>query len=471
MKIKNKLMITYAATTILIVLSLAALFNMAITNVYRNYAENLHEKLVAITINKVQKAYDVDSHRFKEEAIKKLGISSLRRGLLVRVESTDGNFVWDIRDTKWEECQAILESKKNQMAIAYSNFKGNYTQNIYDITNGDQVVGRLTIGYYGPYSLSFDEANIIHDLNHTILILGISYLLLAIILAFAMARRISRPITSVVLVAKSIAEGEFGVQANLDTNTKEIQELVGTINDMSYALLKEENVKKQICIDIAHELRTPLCNLQGQMEAIIDGLWEPTPQRLRNCHSEIIRLGSLVNQLQELYALENSCETFVKKEFNFYELCERLCKEFESRCMEKKVSIILEVNQEDSIVYGDVQKLKQCMINLVSNAIAYSQIGGKVIISYQKWKDKRIVIQVKDFGKGIPEQDINYIFERFYRVDKSRNSNTGGMGIGLSITKAIIEKHNGNIYVESELGKGTTFRIYLPGMKEDDRNT
>lgn len=445
-----------------IVVLLAIVFNESINTIFREYAENLHKKLVNRTVERIENQYDIETGTFDEEKIERIGLTSLKKGLLLRIESVNDNFRFDIRTKNEQECINILQTVEEHMHMVYPNFRGEYTENKYVLKNEqDGVIGWVYVGYYGPYSLTVNEAMLVSKLNNAIFWSGVIFLLMSIIIAVIMANRISNPITSVIEIAKRIATGEYGVQAQAKSSVKELEDLVYSINEMSYALKKEELQKRQMCTDIAHELRTPLCNIQGQVEAMIDGLWEPSKVRLENCHTEILRLTKLVNQLQELYILENTCETLYMCKFSFYDMCCKLRNEFEKRISDKNITIRLQV-PEDATVYGDVQRIKQCMINLIANAITYSSEGNEIGITYRKEGMKEVVIQIIDYGQGIPKEEIGFIFERFYRVDKSRSSKTGGMGIGLSITKAIIERHDGSITVYSKVGEGTTFEIHLP---------
>ncbi len=445
-----------------IVVLLAIVFNESINTIFREYAENLHKKLVNRTVERIENQYDIETGTFDEEKIERIGLTSLKKGLLLRIESVNDNFGFDIRTKNKQECINILQTVEEHMHMVYPNFRGEYTENKYVLKNEqDGVIGWVYVGYYGPYSLTVNEAMLVSKLNNAIFWSGVIFLLMSIIIAVIMANRISNPITSVIEIAKRIATGEYGVQAQAKSSVKELEDLVYSINEMSYALKKEELQKRQMCTDIAHELRTPLCNIQGQVEAMIDGLWEPSKVRLENCHTEILRLTKLVNQLQELYILENTCETLYMCKFSFYDMCCKLRNEFEKRISDKNITIRLQV-PEDATVYGDVQRIKQCMINLIANAITYSSEGNEIGITYRKEGMKEVVIQIIDYGQGIPKEEIGFIFERFYRVDKSRSSKTGGMGIGLSITKAIIERHDGTITVYSKVGEGTTFEIHLP---------
>ncbi|MCX8031741.1 MAG: cell wall metabolism sensor histidine kinase WalK [Thermodesulfovibrionales bacterium] len=209
---------------------------------------------------------------------------------------------------------------------------------------------------------------------------------------------------------------------------------------------------------MSHELRTPITTIKSHVEAMIDGIWQPTEDRLRSCLDEIERLNKLIEEIKLLaeYEIEERIE---KQEFNLRELIKQIVLNFEKNFLDK--GLILETHLEDVILYADKNKIAQVIINLLSNAIKYSRDGGKIYIEV-KGKSEGAYIKIKDDGMGIPKKDLPYIFERFYRVDQSRNKETGGAGIGLSIVKRIIEMHKGEISVNSELNKGTEFIIKLP---------
>ncbi len=217
---------------------------------------------------------------------------------------------------------------------------------------------------------------------------------------------------------------------------------------------------QQITSDIAHELRTPLTNLQGYLEAILDGVWEAHNTRIQECYQEVIRLNKIVDELQELSLLEEDMFILHKEKFDFKELCHTVLRSFELASQEKNISIKLVVKSNEDIL-GDYNRIKQVLINLISNAIKYSYENGTVIVKYSV-KKGYYIIEVSDNGIGIPEEDLPFVFERFYRTDKSRSKKTGGTGIGLAITKAIVENHNGTIIVKSNVNLGTSFFIKLP---------
>lgn len=280
-----------------------------------------------------------------------------------------------------------------------------------------------------------------------------------------MARKIAEPISDAVRVAEKIANGEYGVKSLVTSRTAETQQLITAINEMSQTLKKEEEQKQQITADVAHELRTPLTNIQSHLEAMIDGIWEPTGERLESCREEILRLSGIVKQLQELYLLENRKGILRYEDFDFYDMCKQLYYNFDVQLDKKNLTFNLCIKHGD-IIWGDRARIMQCMVNLIGNAIRYAEPQTAIWIRYLEM-DYMIEIQVENIGNPIPKECLPHLFERFYRVDKSRNSKTGGMGIGLSITKAIVERHGGKIWAENRDIR-TLFFITLPKRIEKE---
>jgi signal transduction histidine kinase len=233
---------------------------------------------------------------------------------------------------------------------------------------------------------------------------------------------------------------------------------MNTINNLSDALEHKEQLRKQLTQDVAHELRTPLTSVQGTMEAMLDGIWAMDKERLTSCYDEIMRIKRLIGSIEDLSKVENENALLHKENFDLSNLLIRLLNNFESELTEKDISV--DYDRQSVYLYADQDKMSQVFNNLISNAIKYSNKGGKIQIHISD-SHKKVEIRVKDTGKGISQENIPHIFERFYRVDKSRNRNTGGIGIGLTITKTIIEAHEGTIDVESKLGEGTEFIIVL----------
>jgi signal transduction histidine kinase len=221
--------------------------------------------------------------------------------------------------------------------------------------------------------------------------------------------------------------------------------------------------QKQLTSDVAHELRTPLTCLLGNVEAMIDGVWKPTEERLQSCHEEILRLTALVEDLNLLTNLEWEHITLEKTDFDLAKLLQNTAEQFTRAARSKNIDITL--NLEPGRIHGDYNRLKQVFINLVSNAVKYTDqgsvtVGAEGIENSGEGKTWRITIA--DTGIGIPEEEIPHIFERLYRSDKSRNRKTGGAGIGLAIAAAIVKAHGGEIRAENGPGgRGSVFTVEL----------
>lgn len=459
--LKNILIVSYSLTALLIILSLSIFFHIRADQLFEEYARKQQKTQIDHIISQMNQLYDKETGEFDKSGIGIIGYAALQNGYIIHVQSWDGEIDWDMRSHRSEECHMILEHAEVNMKERYPHFEGSYTEDTYPLEQDGTAFGTLNIGYYGPYSLSSQELELMGDLNKSILFIGAAALLGVMILGILIARAVTKPIDSVITVAQKIAGGEYGARAEAVRGMRETDHMVEAVNEMSQALETEERQKKQITADVAHELRTPLTNLQSHMEAMIDGVWEPTSERLESCHGEILRLVRIVSQLQELYSLENRGQELYRTAFHFRDLCDELEHDFEFRIKEKRITLLRKMQSGD-LLNADYCRIKQCMVNLLSNAMAYTPVGGTIAIGCRTDAGGRKELWVEDNGTGVPQQELQNLFERFYRVDKSRSKKTGGMGIGLSITKAIVEMHGGRIYAENREGGGARFVIILP---------
>jgi signal transduction histidine kinase len=277
------------------------------------------------------------------------------------------------------------------------------------------------------------------------------------------SRRFLEPIYLIKENARLIQDGKYKKLNEVRTNTFELHDLSQSVKELAERLEYQDTLRKRMTSDIAHELRTPLSTVQSHIEAFMDGVWEASPEKLSIIHNEIFRLTKLIKDLSDLSIIESDEIKLNKSRFNLSMLINNVIESFQLLFSEKNIHVQAEI-QSGIELWGDADRLNQVFINILSNAFKYTNENGSVRISLEKQTDLIRAI-VEDTGIGIPKEDIKHIFERFYRSDLSRNRGTGGTGIGLTITKAIIEAHNGRISVESEEGKGTKVIIEFTNIQ------
>jgi signal transduction histidine kinase len=450
--------LSYVFVALVCVALISILTNFLLEKQFTQYIIQNQEnknKTIASQINQQYK----EGGKWERSVIENIGVNALESGIIVKVTDLNGKVIWDATVYNNGLCQQMIAHMSHNMLNKYPNWKGEYTVNEYPVTYSFKQVGTVQIGYYGPYYFNDNDLAFINTLNKILVAAGIFSLLIALLTGAFMAKRLSMPISRVIKSAQMISKGYYNDRIADKAGTKEIYQLTATINNLAETLEKQEILRKRLTADVAHELRTPLATLQGHMEAMIDGIWKPDVERLKSCHDEIIRINGMVGDLEKLARYESENLVLNITEFDVSELIRHIIANFEFEFANKKID--LRFNGEEIIVHMDKDKISQVIINLLSNAFKYTPEGGSAQVSLKEEEDN-IIINVSDNGIGIPADDLPYIFERFYRADKSRNRMTGGAGIGLTISKAIIDAHGGAISVKSELNKGTEFTVKLP---------
>lgn len=309
-------------------------------------------------------------------------------------------------------------------------------------------------------SLDIQEKNFIYHMEQAIIFssiwTAIGTIVLAIVISFFVAKKIATPLIDMRTIADKMAKGDWCSRVNIEGND-ELAALGESLNHLTVQLQRQETLRKNLTSDIAHELRTPLATLKSHMEAFQDGVWEPTPEKIDSCYEEIERLIHLVGDLEQLTNVEAPDFTLDRKKENIKDIIVQCVNAMQSAFMEKKIDLYVP-EIEDIFLFVDRNRIIQIIMNLLSNAVKYTNEGGQVSIRVKE-KVKSVMIVIKDTGKGIQATEIPKVFERFYRVDKSRSRELGGSGIGLTIVKKLVMAHGGSIQIESKVGKGTT--VYL----------
>ena len=294
-------------------------------------------------------------------------------------------------------------------------------------------------------------------------VVGIISIVFAAIAGIILAGKISVPVKAATRAAKDIAQVNYNNRINTDICTMELSELGNAVNHMAESLDNQEMLRRRLTSDVAHELRTPVANVSSNIEAIIEGALEPTNERLSSCYNELERITGIITELEKLRQIEGENMILHIGHVDIYELAKEVKLIFENEMSKKNIRC--DIIGEHIDVCVDKDKLSQVLNNLISNAVKYTDNYGNIQITVIQ-ENENVVITVEDNGCGMDDNDIPYIFERFYRTDKLRNRSTGGAGIGLTITRAIVQLHGGTIHVESKKGVGSLFKVTIPANKQ-----
>lgn len=458
-KLKTKLAFSYAFVALFLVAVISIITNVFLQKQFSEYVIRQNEAKNEEMVSLIKQQYSPDTGVWNSAAIENIGVDALKQGMIVKLQDAGGTTVWDATVHNNGLCNQMITQMAQNMESRFPNIKGGYEEKSYQLNTGSENVGTVIIGYYGPFYYTENDSAFIDTLNRLLMIAAIVSLGVALLIGTLMAKRISSPVTKAIKVSEQISKGNYKGRIIEKSSTKEMNNLIETINNLAKALENQDMLRKRLTSDVAHELRTPLATLQSHMEAMIDGVWEPNSERLKSCHEEILRINRLVGDLEKLAKFEGDNLTLNKADFDIKDLIVHLFSNFETDFKNKSIKTSIEGGSYT--IYADRDKISQVLVNLLSNAVKYTSNGG--LITMRLSKDTQwIHICVKDTGDGISEEDLPYIFERFYRADKSRNRITGGSGIGLAIVKAIVEAHNGKISVTSKIGEGSEFVISLP---------
>jgi signal transduction histidine kinase len=289
---------------------------------------------------------------------------------------------------------------------------------------------------------------------------GLLAVAIAIILTFFLSRRILAPIKALTNATREFGKGNFSHRVGVD-DRGEMGELASSFNTMADDLARNERLRRNMVADIAHELRTPLSNLRGYLEAASDGLVKLDEPTVRSLSEEASSLARLVEDLQELSLADAGELKLVFQPEDLSLLIQETVTVLQAKASAKNVTISTDLPANLLEANIDSHRIRQVLYNLLDNAVAHTGSDGRINVAARQEGDY-LNISVADTGEGIPPEDLPLIFERFYRVDKSRTRATGGTGLGLTIAKRLVEAHGGRIDVRSILGQGTTFTFSLP---------
>ena len=306
-----------------------------------------------------------------------------------------------------------------------------------------------------------DASRVARHVDRYLLWAGIGVALLGTALVWMFARRTLAPVRRLGATARLLGRGDLSQRAEV-AGTTEIRQLAHSFNTMAAELEDAEGRRRSLTADIAHELRTPTSNIQGYMEAIKDGVFQPTAETVDTIHGQSLLLSRLVDDLRLLAQVDGGELQLQRTQTRVEGLVRSCVDALRPRAEAKGVTLGVEVAEVLPLLDLDTTRIAQAVGNLLDNAVTHTPEGGGVTVSVQA-SDNAVEVQVADTGPGIAPDDLPRVFDRFHRADPSRSRSTGGTGLGLTIARRLVEAHGGSIEAESMVGQGCRFIIRLPG--------
>jgi signal transduction histidine kinase len=441
----------FVICSILAILLITLFVNVTVNNKFNKYMVDIQDKRHQRIVS------------YFEEVYKREGKWSENSGIELMHEAYMGNYCLTLMDSNkkviWGMNPNDIKTRLHLNTMLVED-KGVYNSNTFEIKSEDKIVGYVDIGQYSSVLLSEEDINFKASINKSIIVSGIFTLIIIIVISLYFSKQFSIPIKEVAIMSVNLSKGNFDTKSSTESNIVEIENLRKSINILAEKLKYQETIRKRLVSDISHEIRTPLNILQNNLEAMIDGVFPVTDERLNYLNEEVVRFGRLLNNLDVLKEFEAESIKLNFETIFLDELIEDICKDFYMAAENRNIKLCYNVAaHEDYGVSGDKDKLKQVFINLISNALKFTEDYGKVEIKLYS-RNKDIIVEVKDNGIGIKKGDLPFIFERLYRGDKSRHQ-IEGSGIGLTIVKNTLQLHHASVEAESKEGEGTTFKIYF----------
>ncbi len=321
------------------------------------------------------------------------------------------------------------------------------------------TVGYLLLGAQGRGTLATSEQDFLDQLQHTLLIAALVAAGLGIAIGLVISRTVSRPLAQLARAAHAFAAHNWDHRVQV-RGTEEVAEVSFAFNDMADSLQQSETLRRNLMADVAHELRTPLTVLQGNLRAMLDGVYPLERSEIATLYDESRLLNRLVDDLRELALAEAGQLKLNLQPIDLTALIRSTVINFQPVAEERGLTLNAQVDQAIK-VQADPDRVAQVLRNLVANALWHTPQPGQITIETQQI-DRGWRMSISDTGEGIAPDDLPHVFDRFYRSDKSRARHRGGSGLGLAIAKSLVEAMGGQIGVESELGHGSRFWFTLP---------
>ncbi|MGS2779961.1 sensor histidine kinase [Robertmurraya sp. GLU-23] len=441
----------------LLVVSLSGIFITSFTiffgveNQFTDYLKNNRDESIESIKKDALQQFNETGELINQNLSYMMHGQAMTENLFYRLYDANGNLLIDT--TSVRSMMGMMEGNHSSLD------PNDYQSTSYPLKTNNKLVGKLTVFY--PVELIGEDSKFLKSIKRNIYLAVLVTVILSFLFSLLFSKRLTTGFKKLINAVVELRNHQWRTQVPIDELTVEMKPLGESFNQLAESLAKEESLRKQFTANFAHELRTPLATLRSHIEAFQDGIWEPNSKRLDQCHEELMRLVRLVNELEKLMAAENPQIRLDKTKLETGKLLSFINDQFSPVFMKKGVELKIQYPDKQHWFLGDRDKIIQILTNIVNNALQYTPKGKQVSI-YIEEKNDHISFIIKDEGVGISEDDLPFLFERFYRGDKSRDRKTGGIGIGLSIVKALVEAHHGEIKIDSQLNVGTTVEVNIP---------
>lgn len=420
---------------------------------FSTYAANNIETLAQQTANRIADLYQKTLSLEGDTLIPAREAADSSDELGVMVVSAKGNKLFDSTDgLSPEEAAKQGPSAATQIAIAPIEVSGS-------------DVGNVRVWVYGSNALmSKVDRQFQMDTFLALLVAGGIALVFALLFGMVFVKSLVRPLDRITRTARELSEGNLSARTGI-SGSDELSRLAETMDEMAESFQHDRKLEQQLTSDVAHELRTPLMAIQANVEAMIDGVYEKDEEHLMLVDVEVGRLSKLVDGLLKLSRLEMRTTPMREEPVDLTALAADVVSSHEAFIEDCGISISLGA-QQDVKTLGDADMIRQAVTNLVSNAIRYTDEGGSITISVFR-EGRMAAIAVQDTGIGLSPEEEKMVFSRFWRADSGRAKESGGLGIGLSLVKEIVDRHHGRVAVKGTKGVGATFTLYFPLYDEE----
>jgi signal transduction histidine kinase len=459
--IKTRLIISYSALAAFLAVSLLAVSNHYLAKQFQIYVSHRQEMKNAEIAEAVSRSF-----RGTAEApdagflsfISGYAASLLEQGIAVMVYDAGGGLMYCTDAGSGEACAHMRTESEEEWHVACPDFEGAYSRVSFPIERNGRALGSVMLGYHSPFYFGGDESSFLGAFNRVFFVMAVLFFAASVGIGVVMAGMISGPIARVAGRTRRIADGDYSDEP-VETGAAEIDELSRSVDYLAESLRTQYKLKARMASAYAHEFRTPLAVLQSGLEAMEDGLWRPTKERIASLRDEVVRMSRMASEVDNLVRVGKTEPETEKKISDVSAMTSRILDGYGASIAAKNLT--LEFDGEELRVPVDPDKFSQIVSNLVSNAVKYTREGGRVKVRVYE-EGGNAVLSVEDDGIGIPEADMPFIFEHMYRTEASREYDRQGTGIGLAVAKAAAEAHGGEIKAESAPGRGSKFTVSVP---------